>query len=92
MADAILARLSNGEFVQNALTTSVSRPLQEAMNQSPAMAAQLNQLFTKGADRSYASAPASNTTIEYHIHAANADEGIRRAEMMERRRLASHGV
>lgn len=92
VADAIFARLSNGEFVQNALTTSVSRPLQEAMNQSPAMAAQLNQLFTKGADRSYASAPASNTTIEYHIHAANADEGIRRAEMMERRRLASHGV
>lgn len=90
--DMINAWLSNGEFVQNALTTSVSRPLQEAMNQSPAMAAQLNQLFTQGADRSYASAPASNTTIEYHIHAANADEGIRRAEMMERRRLASHGV
>lgn len=82
LADAVPALLSGGEHVMRSITAAQSRPLLDAMNADPNFA----NILTQSVMQPQSSA---NTTIEYHIHAANADEGIRRAEMMERRRLAA---
>ncbi|MEY8577208.1 hypothetical protein AALI21_02730 [Corynebacteriaceae bacterium 6-324] len=86
VADMVPALLSAGEHVTNSVVAAQARPLLTAMNNDPNLARTLNEaVFSQPKS-------AGNTTIEYHIHAANADEGIRRAEMMERRRLASMNI
>lgn len=86
VADAVPALLSAGEHVTRTLVADQARPLLNAMNADPSFARALNSAVMNPQ-------PASgDTAIEYHIHAANADEGIRRAEMMERRRLAAMNI
>ncbi|MFP7366283.1 hypothetical protein SFC07_11020 [Corynebacterium callunae] len=86
VADAVPALLSAGEHVTRSLVADQARPLLDAMNSDPGFARALNSAVMSPQTSQ------GETTIEYHIHAANADEGIRKAEMMERRRLAAAGV
>lgn len=85
--DLITAQLSHGEFVQNALTTAVSRPLQEAMNNNPGFAQQLNQMFT---NPNTAATTAQGVHIHYEITVTNQNEGMRIAEMHARQQSAAY--
>lgn len=86
--DAIVGRLSNGEFVTNALSAEVARPLLHAMNDSPALAARMAQAFD-------GKMPAPSTTaggtveVHYHIETNELADGMRRAEMHSRRQVSA---
>lgn len=85
--DLIAAQLSHGEFVQNALTTAVSRPLQEAMNNNPGFAQQLNSMFT---NPNTPTSVSQGVDIHYHINVTNQNEGMRLAEMHARQQSAAY--
>lgn len=87
VADAIPALLSAGEHVTRTLVADQARPLLEKMNASPVFARALNDaVFAPPATSEKESGPT------YIIQSSNVDEGIRKAEMMERRRLSAMGL
>ena len=88
-SDSIPAWLSNGEHVTKYASAAVARPLLNAMNDNPALAAGLNQAYTTA--RTAADTPAAGTPVElhYHIETNDAAEGMRRAEMQGRRAVRS---
>ena len=88
-SDSIPAWLSNGEHVTKYASAAVARPLLNAMNDNPALAAGLNQAYTTA--RTAADTPAAGTPVQlhYHINANNVDEGMRRAEAQGRRQIAA---
>ncbi|MGX1738541.1 hypothetical protein ACWIB8_05130 [Corynebacterium flavescens] len=87
VADAIPALLSAGEHVTRTLVADQARPLLEKMNASPVFARALNDaVFAPPTASEKESGPT------YIIQSSNVDEGIRKAEMMERRRLSAMGL
>ncbi len=86
VADAIPALLSAGEHVTRTLVADQARPLLEKMNASPVFARALNDaVFAPSTTSEKESGPT------YIIQSSTVDEGIRKAEMMERRRLSAMG-
>lgn len=86
--DNIHAMLSAGEFIVRHASAQAAPGLMHAINASPAIAAGVQQVVAGVA--SGANAPqGAGTTYEYHIHASNVDEGMRRAEMHARQKAAS---
>lgn len=88
-SDLIPALLSDGEFVTRAMSTDVARPLLEAMNHDPGLAAHMNAQYLAGQGETE---PAAPVEIHYHIETNNVDEGMRRAEMHGRRQLAAMAI
>lgn len=86
--DNIHAMLSAGEFIVRHASAQAAPGLMHAINASPAIAAGVQQVVA-GVANGVTGAQGSNTTYEYHIHASNVDEGMRRAEMHARQKAAS---
>ena len=86
--DNIHAMLSAGEFIVRHASAQAAPGLMHAINASPAIAAGVQQVVA-GVANGVTGSQGSNTTYEYHIHASNVDEGMRRAEMHARQKAAS---
>lgn len=91
--DNVPIMASAGEFVVKHASTAVAKPLLAALNADPATAAAVNAAFMVGKTamgaRSDRAKPENRTVYEYHIHASNVDEGMRRAKMHERQSAAA---
>ena len=88
-SDDILALLSNGEHVTPEHTAKLARPLLNAMDHNPELARTMNGIY----QASQTTAPGVTNTVEnhYHIETNNLDEGLRRAERMAARAVATMG-
>ena len=88
-SDDILALLSNGEHVTPEHTAKLARPLLNAMDHNPELARAMNGIY----QAAQTTAPGMTSTVEnhYHIETNNLDEGLRRAERMAARAVATMG-
>lgn len=88
-SDDILALLSNGEHVTPEHTAKLARPLLNAMDHNPELARTMNGIY----QAAQTTAPGVTNTVEnhYHIETNNLDEGLRRAERMAARAVATMG-
>ena len=88
-SDDILALLSNGEHVTPEHTAKLARPLLNAMDHNPELARTMNGIY----QAAQTTAPGMTSTVEnhYHIETNNLDEGLRRAERMAARAVATMG-
>ena len=88
-SDDILAMLSNGEHVTPEHTAKLARPLLNAMDHNPDLARTMNGIYQ--ATQSGANNSATTVENHYHIETNNLDEGLRRAERMAARAVATLG-
>ena len=88
-SDDILALLSNGEHVMPEHTAKLARPLLNAMDHNPELARTMNGIYQ--ATQAGASGVTNTVENHYHIETNNLDEGLRRAERMAARAVATMG-